>query len=451
MASQRPGRRAPAATHRLDILMVSEWLPGPDHPFRGIFVVDHARAVARYARVVLVGLPHGQRVAPNARAASAADLRSAGASLAGSERDPLAAPITSAARAGRVARALRETSLVRIDLDDRPAFRPRSVWTPLRLGRLVRRLAALGFRPAIVHAHLYTGALQAAPVARRLGVPLVVSEHASSVALDTLSTAQRTIARIGYRQADRICPVGEELAAAVAGLAGRTPVAVVPNPLDDETFSPRAVEGDEREASADGPEPCGGGRDSSPDGRLRLLSVGGLVPVKGGDVLVRAFARLLRDGVAGELTLVGSGPLEHELRTLAHDLGVAGSVRFAGALKRADVARELVRSDLFVAPSRFETFGVAACEALLAGVPVVGSAVGGLRRLLADSGMPAVPPDDPDALAVALRDACVRRDELRRRALSFAPRLRERYGLAAVGARWLAVYGELTTSAQPQR
>jgi glycosyltransferase involved in cell wall biosynthesis len=116
-----------------------------------------------------------------------------------------------------------------------------------------------------------------------------------------------------------------------------------------------------------------------------------LSPEKGVDIAIAACAR------AGlPLVIAGDGPQRAELERAAH----GADVRFTGAVAPEEVARLRAGAALALVPSRSaETFGLAAAEAMAAGVPVVGSAVGALPELLAPDAL--VPAGDADALAHA--------------------------------------------------
>lgn len=114
-----------------------------------------------------------------------------------------------------------------------------------------------------------------------------------------------------------------------------------------------------------------------------LLYVGRLVPEKGPDVLLRAFAVAAEAHPRARLRLAGDGPLRRELVRLAGELGIAGSVELLGRLPFAEVEAELAQAWALVAPSRWaEPFGLAAVEAVTRGVPVVASAAGGHAETL---------------------------------------------------------------------
>jgi glycosyltransferase involved in cell wall biosynthesis len=115
-----------------------------------------------------------------------------------------------------------------------------------------------------------------------------------------------------------------------------------------------------------------------------------LAPEKGVELAVEACARA---GVP--LVVAGDGPLAGRLR------GAPG-VRFAGDVAPAELAELRARAALAIVPSRAaETFGLAAAEAMAAGVPVVAAAVGALPELVGPDAV--VAPGDADALAAAVR------------------------------------------------
>lgn len=113
---------------------------------------------------------------------------------------------------------------------------------------------------------------------------------------------------------------------------------------------------------------------------FNLISVGKLDPQKGFDRLIRIHARLIREGIANHLYLVGSGPQELELKRLATDLGVLDSVHFMGY--QSNPYKYVSQSDLFVCSSRFEGLSTSVTEALILGRPVVSTRCSGAEELL---------------------------------------------------------------------
>jgi glycosyltransferase involved in cell wall biosynthesis len=138
---------------------------------------------------------------------------------------------------------------------------------------------------------------------------------------------------------------------------------------------------------------------SAPGGAV--MYAGRLSDEKGVDVLLEALAR------APELRadVVGDGPARASLERLATSLGVDDRVRFRGRLAAVEVHDAMRGSAVVVVPSRwYENMPITVLEAFAAGLPVVASALGGIPELIEDGrdGV-LVPPEDPMALAEALR------------------------------------------------
>ncbi len=116
------------------------------------------------------------------------------------------------------------------------------------------------------------------------------------------------------------------------------------------------------------------------DKGLVLLTVARLVPEKGLEYALRAFRALkdLHPEMPITYRILGSGPLEDDLRKLARELGIESRVVFAGIGDSNRVKQELQKAHLFLLPSVQEAFGVVLLEAQAAGVPIVASNVGGI-------------------------------------------------------------------------
>jgi glycosyltransferase involved in cell wall biosynthesis len=143
--------------------------------------------------------------------------------------------------------------------------------------------------------------------------------------------------------------------------------------------------------------------------RGHLICVGTLSRPKGQDLLVEALAEL------GDLDwqCVLAGPLDRDpdfvdqLQARIARLGYGHRVRLPGVLTGAVLSHAYTTADLFVAPSRSETYGMAVTEALAHGLPVIAAAVGGLPEALGSSTdvtRPGqlIPSGDPAALAAAI-------------------------------------------------
>jgi phosphatidyl-myo-inositol dimannoside synthase len=159
------------------------------------------------------------------------------------------------------------------------------------------------------------------------------------------------------------------------------------------------------------------GRDT---GRLRarwgigdaplLLTVARLIPHKGQDVVLRALAELRPEFPSLHYAMVGTGPDEPRLRTLAEDLGISDRVIFAGPVSDDEVAEAYATSTVYLGLSRTdksidaEGYGISFLEASASGLPIIAGDSGGVRSAVRDgeSGV-VVPPHDLGAVVEALR------------------------------------------------
>jgi glycosyltransferase involved in cell wall biosynthesis len=130
-----------------------------------------------------------------------------------------------------------------------------------------------------------------------------------------------------------------------------------------------------------------------------IICVGGLLPFKGQDDLVRAFAKVHESIPDSRLILIGDGPQGKELRRIARDSGARDDIQFEGWVPFEKIPLYLSSSDLFVHPSASEGFPNVVLEAMASGLPVVMSNVVGLNTVFED-GMNCffVPPRDEKAL-----------------------------------------------------
>lgn len=167
---------------------------------------------------------------------------------------------------------------------------------------------------------------------------------------------------------------------------------------------------------------------SLPDGARVLLAISRLVPQKGLDVAVRALARVREEEPRAVLVVLGEGPERERL--------AADGVYLPGRI--GDVGAWLARAELLVHPARWEGFGLALLEAMLAGKPVVATRVSSIPEIVVngETGL-LVPPDDFEALAAAILR--VLRDPGRLGEAGLA-RAKSEFSVERMSRRTLAVY-----------
>lgn len=173
-------------------------------------------------------------------------------------------------------------------------------------------------------------------------------------------------------------------------------------------------------------------------GERLVVTASRLAPQKALPVM---FEGLAAAGTPFVLALLGTGPQEEELRRAAAEHGIADRIRWLGF--RPDVADYIAAGDVFCLSSVWEGVPLAAQEAILLGVPVVATAVGGMPELVEDAVTGRlVPPRDPAALAAALRQV-LSNDALRTTFAEGAREsLRRRFSTERMLARLAAEYRE---------
>ncbi len=191
-----------------------------------------------------------------------------------------------------------------------------------------------------------------------------------------------------------------------------------------------------------------GGPDLPPHAKV-LLAVSRLEPQKGLDVAIEALARVRERHPDAVLVVLGLGSQEASLRALAVSRGVSEAVHLAGSV--GDVAGWLRRAELFVHPARWEGFGLALLEAMIAGLPIVASSVSSIPEIVNDGSTGLlVPPDDPARLAAAI--SRLLDDPVTARSYGEAGRERGRtsFSVAAMAERTLAIYRDALGPSAPQ-
>lgn len=218
---------------------------------------------------------------------------------------------------------------------------------------------------------------------------------------------------------------------ALGGIARRA--THIPNPLS--TVTEVMIEAD-RGILDDEVLPVGG--------RVEIGYLGRLSREKGVDVLLDAIRLLPPDVAPWRLRVAGAGPEEEDLRRQAAAQGSA-TVEFVGIV---DSASFLSSVDVVVLPSRVEAYGMVLLEAAAAGCHLVACDAGeGVREIVQQLGArPVVPAEDPEALALALADAC---DAVREHhVFPCAPSAEAwaRHEPGRVAAQWRILMDELTSS-----
>jgi glycosyltransferase involved in cell wall biosynthesis len=219
----------------------------------------------------------------------------------------------------------------------------------------------------LIHAHAALPCGHAAVLlGRELNIPVVVTVHG----LDAFSTNQvrgyagdwcQRISRLVYRSARTVVCVSERVRDQVlqgAGAAVNT--SVIYNGVDALLFAPA------KEAAVAG----------------TILSVGNLIPSKGHELLLRAFALLHEQIPNSSCEIIGDGSELSALRGLVQALKIREEVRFLGRQSRTQVADAMRRATLFALPSKYEGLGCVYLEAMSAARPVIACHGQGIAEII---------------------------------------------------------------------
>jgi glycosyltransferase involved in cell wall biosynthesis len=287
------------------------------------------------------------------------------------------------------------------------------------------------FRPDVLHAVNPTLlGLWALGYADRKRIPIVSSFHTDFISyfryygIGMLEELGWRYLAWFYNRCD-VTYAPSATTAATLGARGIEPVELWERGIDRSRFSPEHRDEALRRAV-------------SPDGDPIMLYVGRLVREKDLADLAAATEVLTGRGQRFRLVLVGSGPMESELRARLP------TAHFAGYQEGEALSRWYASADLFVFPSTTETFGNVLLEACASGLPVVAAAQGGVQDLVrrGRNGM-LVEPHDIEGLAHAAEAILRNADyaaELRRGALATA----RRYDWTAVNRRLLESYARVS-------
>jgi glycosyltransferase involved in cell wall biosynthesis len=232
-------------------------------------------------------------------------------------------------------------------------------------------------------------ALMVIRFAHRHRIPCVLTCH-TVMNSPLLIFLQRPIG-LALRKADRLIAVSQAAArfSRLLGFPGKR-ITVVPNGVDLSCFNGEIDASLMREELGIGDEPL-------------VVTASRLIKRKNPDLLISAFARVLKVVPDAKLVIAGSGREEDNLSRQIKGLNITNSVFMVGGLAKEKVAQLMVAADVFALPSKMESFGLALLEASAAGVPVVCSNAGGVPEVFQD-GFNALlyPPGDDNAMAKAI-------------------------------------------------
>lgn len=241
-------------------------------------------------------------------------------------------------------------------------------------------------RPDILHAHVsHSCGYYCLEASRKLQIPLVITEHYSGLLTGEASKADFKRVKNSIEGSDAFIFVGSRFQSAVCSkLNIRNETYVIPNMIAvPKEGSVRSERGN--------------------DDAFRFLTACRLGKNKSVHLVIRALHKAFTAGEAVELEIAGDGKELDYLKGLAGDLGESERVRFSGRYLRNEWPTVFGRADAFVLTSEYETFGVVYIEAMMCGLPCIGTNGQGADDIISDDSGLLVNYGDVDELALAMR------------------------------------------------
>lgn len=246
----------------------------------------------------------------------------------------------------------------------------------LLINRIIRKFG----KPKCVHVHNCDVCLCSMGYCLKHGIQYIITEHSMPRAQSKRVEKSK---RWAYKNAKKVIAVSANLAGRIHCIYNVQPI-IIHNIVDFSQFSFILNE------------------NRNDDDTFLFISAARLVAGKRIDLLLEAFARVVKKYNNCRLEIMGEGPERNNLQNQAEKLDISEKVSFYGYYSKAEFAVELRKSACFVLPSRSETFGIVYVEALACGNPVIATRCGGPEDFVDKTNGVLVELDDVAALESAM-------------------------------------------------
>ena len=223
----------------------------------------------------------------------------------------------------------------------------------------------------LLHVHYAIPHASAAYMAKKIleaqgkFIPVITTLHGTDITLVGRDKTYAPVVTFSINQSDGITAVSENLRDETFKFFKiEKEIEVIYNFVDVSRFQKKPIDAFRRVIA--------------PEGEKILLHASNFRKIKRVHDVVKIFAEVKKQ-VPSKLLFVGDGPERPEIESLSRDLGIGDDIRFVG--KQEQMEEILAISDLFLLTSDYESFGLAALEAMAAGVPVISSDAGGLPEI----------------------------------------------------------------------
>ncbi|MDE6622593.1 MAG: glycosyltransferase [Lachnospiraceae bacterium] len=282
----------------------------------------------------------------------------------------------------------------------------------------------------VIHAHCCVWAGYAAMrLSQKTGIPYVITEHATLFELhkDQISKFNDKCIRQAFENAKKVICVSHAFAKLISEYRTAGDIEVVGNVVDFDQFRPDK---------------------SEPHREMRFLTICYMntkdqLIKKGMDVLLEAWCEFSRKCNSAKLIIGGGGHAAQKAVEWCREYGIEQTVEFIGQLSREQVVEQMQACDVFVLPSRYETFGVVYIEAMACGKPVIAAANGGPDDFVKDFNGILIEPGNAEVLARAILYMVSHREAYQaQRIVDFAM---EKFSGQAIVSQLTSLYSQVLT------
>lgn len=380
--------------NRLKILFLAAWYPSKENPVEGIFIKEHAKAVALYNDVTVIAFTGNSR---------------------------------SFRRLYKVSENIEDgIRTLRIKCGGLPIPKTKDLIRWWSVISVFRKMLKEGCKPDIIHAHVYSAGVPAIILGKMYGLPVVVTEHFSGFPRRLMNNFSRMQAKFAFERASLVCPVSKNLKDSIESYGIQARFKVIPNVVDTSLFSPQ-----------EGPNL----KKTEGSGKKRMLLTALLTPIKGVPYLLEALSRLKKKRSDFILDIVGDGPNRSEYEETVRELGLSDFVRFHGLKTKQEVAGFMKRCDFFVLPSLWENLPCVLIEAMASGNAIIATDVGGIKEMVNKEVGILIPSKDIRSLETSIGYMLDNHDNYSSERI--AKYAKERFSYEAVGQLLNNIYREL--------
>lgn len=222
--------------------------------------------------------------------------------------------------------------------------------------RLYRYAVKKYGKPNLLHVHSSIwGGWYAYKIKSKFKIPYIITEHRGRFVNNQYAQREnqlpdnftKYLSKI-FLNASCVCPVSSAMVEKIKYYDSRTKIKVIHNMVNEELFFYEGVKKRKK---------------------FTFIVVAGLIPIKGVDILLNAFQKVVT--LDCELLVIGDGTEKSKLLLLTNELKLNESVYFLDNQDRDKVAKFMKESHVFVLPTKYEAFGVVFAEALAVGLPVI--------------------------------------------------------------------------------